>query len=53
MPAKYKRCVGHLKAKGHSTSSSHAICTASNAGNVKEYRARKKKPRVRSPKKRK
>jgi len=42
MPAKYKRCVKKVKAKGHSTSSAHAICTKANAGNVKAYRKRKK-----------
>ncbi len=42
MPVKYKRCVRKVKAKGHSTSSSHAICTSVNSGNVKQYRKRKK-----------
>jgi len=47
MPAKYKRCVREVsKTKG--TRSAHAICTAANAGNIKqvrkrEARARKKK----------
>ena len=48
MPAKYKRCVSHVKGKGKSTSSAHAICTAENAGGIKQARkkeaaARKKK----------
>lgn len=43
MPKTYQRCVRKVKHKGHSTSSAHAICTASNAGNVKAYRKRKKK----------
>lgn len=38
MPTAYKRCVKHVKAKGHSESSSHAICTAANAGNIKKVR---------------
>lgn len=38
MPEKYKRCVKHVEAKGHSTSSAHAICTAANAGNIKKVR---------------
>lgn len=38
MPAAYKRCVKHVKAKGHSEQSSHAICTAANAGNIKKVR---------------
>lgn len=41
MPKAYKRCVRKVKAKGHSTSSSHAICTARNAGKIKQYRKRK------------
>lgn len=48
MPAAYKRCVSHIKAKGKSTGSAHAICTAENAGSIKQARkkeaaARKKK----------
>lgn len=38
MPAKYKRCVKHVEAQGKSTSSAHAICTASNAGNIRQAR---------------
>jgi hypothetical protein len=39
MPAKYKRCVKKVAAtKG--TKSAHAICTAKNAGGIKQYRAR-------------
>jgi hypothetical protein len=38
MPAKYKRCVSHVEAKGHSTSSAHAICTSANAGNIRQVR---------------
>ena len=29
MPAKYDSCVKHVKAKGHSLPSSHAICQVS------------------------
>lgn len=43
MPAKYKRCVEHVKAKGHSESSSHAICTSVNAGNIKKVRKQEAK----------
>lgn len=48
MPAAYKRCVKHVQATGKSKSSSHAICTAENAGGIKQARkkeaaARKKK----------
>ena len=45
MPAKYKRCVSHVKASGKSERSAHAICTSVNAGNIKKVRkaeARKK-----------
>ena len=38
MPAAYKRCVSHVKAKSKSKSSAHAICTANNAGNIKQTR---------------
>lgn len=38
MPAKYKRCVSKVAAKGHSEKSAHAICTASNAGNIHTVR---------------
>lgn len=42
MPAAYKRCVRKVRAKGHSTSSAHAICTAANAGNIKAVRRRER-----------
>lgn len=45
MPKAYKRCVSHVKAKGHSESSSHAICTAANAGNIKKVRKQEAKGR--------
>lgn len=38
MPAAYKRCVKHVQATGKSKSSSHAICTAENAGNIRAAR---------------
>lgn len=46
MPAAYKRCVQHVQAKGKSKPSAHAICTANNAGGIKQARkaeARKRK----------
>ena len=46
MPAAYKRCVKHVEAKGHATSSAHAICTSVNAGGVKQTRAQEHKTNV-------
>lgn len=43
MPKAYKRCVRKVRAKGHSKSSAHAICTKANAGNVKAVRKKEKK----------
>jgi hypothetical protein len=40
MPEAYKRCLEKVARKG--VKSPHAICTANNAGNVKEYRLAKK-----------
>lgn len=45
MPVKYKRCVKEVQAKGHSKSSSHAICTAANAGGIKQVRKQERKKR--------
>lgn len=45
MPAAYKRCVKHVKAKGHSEQSSHAICTSVNAGGIKKVRKQEAKGR--------
>lgn len=42
MPAAYKRCVRKV-AKKHGKRRAHAICTASNAGNVKAYRKKEAK----------
>jgi hypothetical protein len=47
MPAKYKRCVKDVEAQGKSTSSAHAICTASNAGNIKKVRKEEAKAKKR------
>jgi len=50
MPLKYKRCVAKV-AKHSGMRSAHAICTASNAGNIRQVRkaeARKVKTRGRS-----
>ena len=43
MPKKYLSCVRKIMKSGKSKSSAHAICTSVNAGNVKQYRKRKKK----------
>lgn len=37
MPAAYERCLRHVRGK---VRNEHAVCTAANAGNVKEYRRR-------------
>ena len=42
MPEKYKRCVRKVRAKG-GVRNPHAICTAANAGNIKQYRKREAK----------
>lgn len=41
MPAAYKRCVKKVGRK-KGIRSAHAICTASNAGKIREYRRAKK-----------
>jgi len=40
MPAGYERCVKAVARKG--VKSPHAVCTAVDAGGVKEYRLKKK-----------
>lgn len=42
MPAAYKRCVEKVKGQ-KGVRSAHAICTAANAGGIKEYRKREGK----------
>lgn len=45
MPEKYKRCVEKVSRKGE-VDNPHAVCTAANAGNIKQVRkkeAKKKK----------
>jgi hypothetical protein len=42
MPPAYKRCVKHVEAKGHSTSSAHAICTSVDAGGIAAARAKER-----------
>lgn len=39
MPAAFKRCVAKVAAKKGSKSA-YAICTAANAGRIKQYRKR-------------
>ena len=41
MPAAYKRCVAKVGAK-KGVRNAHAICTAANAGNVKQVRKQEK-----------
>lgn len=38
MPKKFKDCVAKVQASGKSKDSSYAICTASNAGGIKQVR---------------
>ncbi len=38
MPKKFKDCVKDVQAQGKSKNSSYAICTAANAGNVRQVR---------------
>ncbi len=46
MPAAYKRCVSKVsKKKG--VKSAHAICTAENAGGIKQYRKKEAKRKKR------
>jgi hypothetical protein len=45
MPAAYKRCISHVKATGKSKNSAHAICTAENAGGIKQVRKAEAKKR--------
>lgn len=40
MPKAYKRCVEHVRGK---VDNPHAVCTAANAGNIKQYRKREAK----------
>ena len=40
MPAAYERCLKHVRGK---VKNPHAACTAVNAGNVREYRRKKKR----------
>jgi hypothetical protein len=42
MPKTYDRCVKHVKAKGHSLSSSHAICQVSVMKNGKKGKKKTK-----------
>lgn len=44
MPAKLKRCVEHVMAKGHSKSSAYAICISSTG--LKPEHSPKKKPKA-------
>lgn len=44
MPEKYKSCVRKVAQK-KSVRSAHAICTAANAGNVRQVRKREAKAR--------
>lgn len=47
MPAAYERCVSRVGRK-KGTRSAHAICTAANAGGIKQYRkAERRKKRKR------
>jgi hypothetical protein len=49
MPVAYKRCVKRVartikpRAGRTKTQAAHAVCTKRNAGNIKQYRARKRK----------
>lgn len=45
MPAAYERCVEHVRGR-KDVKNPHAVCTAKNAGNVKQYRRRKAKRRL-------
>lgn len=45
MPPAYKRCVKHVQDQGKSKGSAHAICTASNAGNIRKVRQEEFKKR--------
>ena len=47
MPKKYKDCVKKVQAKGHSESSSHAICTAANAGGIQQVRRKERRDKMR------
>lgn len=40
MPAAYKRCVKKVAQRG--VKNPHAVCTASNAGNIKEVRKKER-----------
>lgn len=37
MPAAYERCLKHVEGK---VKNKHAVCTAANAGNIKQHRKR-------------
>ena len=43
MPAKLKRCVKKVKAKGHKTSSAFAICITSTGQKPERRKGKKKK----------
>lgn len=45
MPAAFKRCVKDVQKQGKSKDSSYAICTASNAGNIRKVRQEEFKKR--------
>ena len=45
MPAAYKRCVRKVARKG--VRNPHAVCTATNAGNIKQVRRREAAARKR------
>ena len=42
MPAAFERCVKHVKGQ-KGVKSAYAVCTAANAGNIKEYRKHESK----------
>jgi len=47
MPAAFKRCVQHVKGKVRNP---YAVCTAANAGGIKQYRKKEAKARKRKRK---
>ena len=47
MPKKYKRCVKKVQATGKSESSSHAICTSTNAGGIQQVRRKERREGMR------
>lgn len=46
MPEKYKRCVREVAKKG--ARNPHAVCTAANAGNIKQVRKKEAAARKRA-----